>query len=161
MPLLSFKTFSPILCYSWDITILFTNINCTISCVSCASTVCRGVVFHVYTKHSWKLLHRIGFSLSKELLQGISIHTRMLQFLFSTPKSKFHVLLSAKFECTHVKMTPGEAEKRKCKNKEQILISSNIWYIKQLLTFGFLLLSLKNKLNLFLMSKTQSHNYTF
>lgn len=88
-------------------------------------TQCAEVLFFMFVPSAYENCST-EFSLSKELLQGISTHTRMLQFLFCTPKSKFHVLLSAKFERTHVKMTPGEAEKRKRKNKEQILIPSNI-----------------------------------
>lgn len=60
------------------------------------------------------------FSLFEELLQSILIHST-LQLLFSNSTSKFPMLHSAKLKCTHVKMTPGEAEKGKCKNEEQIL----------------------------------------
>lgn len=45
---------------------------------------------------------------------------------FLHTSSKFCTLLRAKIECTHVKMTPGGAEKGKFKNKEHIHIASNI-----------------------------------
>lgn len=134
------KSFSSILCYWSDILILYTNVT-ALSSVSIVLAQCREMLFFTFVPSAYgNSFRELNSHSLKSFYKAFWCTQGCCSFfsLFLYSSSKFCTLVCAKIECTHVKMTPGGAEKGKFKNKEQIHIPSNIWYTNRLpLDFSF------------------------